>query len=541
MKANFFGLLFIALAFVLPVATNGEDGSAILAHHRAFVGWQADDNTVQSLKLTYVLAPRATATPRANAAAPSSLIEAPAAQPAQPNVVEYRRGIVYREIVTTGKGITREDGYTGKRFWRSDENKDSVSVLELSARTYLTQDVIDAEGAALVPSVLQGTGQVGSTITDIVRISPPDGVPADLYVDRTTGAYLRVVLNPEDKLESDSTDILSYKEIAPGKKIPAVMRGTTAGSELRLVTGELNPTFDNAFLLPPKSDTSWTFASTDSMPITVAEGTSIIGGSRQVQFRASINGHEGTFLFDSGAGSILLFTPFADTVGLESLGSTGYSGVNGGYVGAKLARVKDLAVGANTLHNVVVTVSDTNLRGIDGIMGFPLLANAIVDVDLSGKAMTILDPVKFEATVGKGAFAFPLDLTTFHAGVAISFAKNVIAHPFFDSGASSNVVLSMDMYRTGKVSGTPDEMSVGGYTISTYSVGVDGMSADKNICVRTTMKVGPYPYEAARTCFGPANVFGHDGGLIGFDFMRHFNWTFDYPETKVVLTPNGNK
>ncbi len=53
------------------------------------------------------------------------------------------------------------------------------------------------------------------------------------------------------------------------------------------------------------------------------------------------------------------------------------------------------------------------------------------------------------------------------------------------------------------------------------------------------MKVGPYRYTLALTCFASASVFGETGGLIGFDFMRHFNWTFDYPEAKLVLTPNG--
>jgi hypothetical protein len=538
MKANFFGLLFIALAFVLPVAISGEDGSAILAHHRAFVGWQADDNTVQSLKLTYSVGRRATPAPSAPPASASPTIDPPARRT---SLTEYRRGIVYRDVYATGTNLTTEYGYTGKRFWRSDESKNTVSVLELDARERLTQDVIDAEGAALVPSVLVGTGQVGSVIADIVRITPPDGVPADLYVDRVTGAYLREVINPLDKLESESVDILSYKEIAPGKKLPAVTRGTTRGAEVRLESAELNPTFDPSFLLPPKSDMSWTFGSNDPTPITVAESTSVVGGARSVQFRATINGHEGTFLFDSGAASILLFTPFADTVGLETLGSTSYSGVNGGSVGAKLARVKDLGIGANVLHNVVVSISSTNLRGIDGIMGFPLLASAIVDVDLGGKSMTILDPVKFEPTIAKGAFAFPLDLSTFHAGIVISFPKNVIAHPVFDSGASFNVVLSSDLYHTGKVTGTLDPLNVLGYEVPEYQVGVDGMSTEKNICIRTSMRVGPFPYEAARTCFAPANVFGHDGGLIGFDFMRHFNWTFDYPESKFVLTPNGNK
>jgi hypothetical protein len=51
--------------------------------------------------------------------------------------------------------------------------------------------------------------------------------------------------------------------------------------------------------------------------------------------------------------------------------------------------------------------------------------------------------------------------------------------------------------------------------------------------------IGPYKNQKVETCFGSAKVFGRDGGLIGFHFLKHFNWTFDYLESKLVLTPNG--
>jgi len=35
------------------------------------------------------------------------------------------------------------------------------------------------------------------------------------------------------------------------------------------------------------------------------------------------------------------------------------------------------------------------------------------------------------------------------------------------------------------------------------------------------------------------NVCGHRGGLLGYDVLKHFNWTFDLPQNSLVLTPNG--
>ena len=70
--------------------------------------------------------------------------------------------------------------------------------------------------------------------------------------------------------------------------------------------------------------------------------------------------------------------------------------------------------------------------------------------------------------------------------------------------------------------------------------GVDGSGTDAAKCVRLNeIQIGPYRYQKALSCFAPNDAFGSDGGLIGFDFLRHFNWTFDYPHGKLVLTPNG--
>ena len=70
--------------------------------------------------------------------------------------------------------------------------------------------------------------------------------------------------------------------------------------------------------------------------------------------------------------------------------------------------------------------------------------------------------------------------------------------------------------------------------------GVDGTGEHSLPCARLQqVLVGPYRYENSPVCFGNASFFGPNGGLVGFDFLRHFNWTFDYPESKLVLTPNG--
>lgn len=109
-----------------------------------------------------------------------------------------------------------------------------------------------------------------------------------------------------------------------------------------------------------------------------------------------------------------------------------------------------------------------------------------------------------------------------------------------DTGDDFFVILPHELERhTVALTGT---ITVGGFDYATniYFGGVDGSGSEPARCVHfNEIQVGPYRYQKALSCFAPNDAFGLDGGLIGFDFLRHFNWTFDYPHGRVVLTPNG--
>ena len=101
-----------------------------------------------------------------------------------------------------------------------------------------------------------------------------------------------------------------------------------------------------------------------------------VGGAVQ----AAIDGHAGTFLLDSGAADTLLFGAFADSLDEKPLGHVAFHGVNGGTVGAGLIRIKTLTIGDSTLHDpIVVKSGGKGPGGVDGILGFDVLAQAIVD------------------------------------------------------------------------------------------------------------------------------------------------------------------
>ena len=364
---------------------------------------------------------------------------------------------------------------------------------------------------------------------DVVRVTPPGGIPADLAVDRSSGAFVQITYEPEDRYRRNVVRIPDYTEIAPGVRAPAGYR-YGRDTVYKLLSGTVRAVTDDE-LRAPVPTPKWAFGNGDPVPIEVARGT---WAGRAVIFHAAINGRVGTFLFDSGAGQLLLYQPYAGRLGLTMLGETAYSGVSGGSRGARFARAETIAVGDNVLSNVVLAVSERDpydKSPIDGILGFDLLAGALVHVDLAQQTLVFGDPFRLEPSVSKGAFAFSVNLADGTPEIRVK-AANVVTRATIDTGNDNFLTLSDNL----KTSGRLVSLAEG----SMYFSGVDGVTNEPETCYRLSeVLIGPYRYQNASTCLASERVFGRDGGLIGFDFLRHFNWTFDYRRSRIVLTPNG--
>ncbi len=524
----------------LPSAAAQDDAAAVMARHAAYVG------APQGLVLRYRFERDASATPRPS----PSPDEADIPKSGPPETVTYRRGALFRQL-GSGNGNSTESGFTGRAFWEADDNGYTVLLLEDQGRRALTENALDSDQLAGATLESRGTRTVNGILCDIVRVTPPAGVTAEVAVDRATGGFVKIVYEPDDRYVHDDETIVGYKEIAPGVRVPGAYKA--AHGEYKLVDGTVRAV-TNDELRGPVPTAKWTFASTDATPIDVVTRTPEFGfmpPGKAVHVHATINGTPGTFLLDSGDGAdILLYSAFTDKLAkkLTTIGRTGFSGINGRGVAARLERVDTLQVGKNTLSNVSVSVAKGGFGAdIDGILGFDFLAGAIVDVNLAEKTIRILDPSVYEPTVVKGAYAFPINLASRQPGISLRVG-DAETKAVFDSGDSFLVSLSDDLLRSRRVVALTDTTRIADpysgapmeFQYNLFFVGVDGPTSVPAKCSRINqLEVGPYRYERVETCFAPAEVFGKDGGLIGMDFLQHFNWTFDYVDSKLVLTPNG--
>ena len=508
-----------ALVTLAPLPAAADAARDALARHAAFVGHP--DSVVATYR--YVSAASASAAPAPPPATNSEPVYVLA------DLTTYRRGLLYHEV-DRSQGVSTESGFDGRAYWTSNENRYSALVVDDAARRAVTSNVIDADAFDDTVQVRARDSQtIDGTPADIVRVTPRGGIPADVAIDRVTGAFVQETFDPDDRYRRSIVRILGYTEIAPGVRIPTSYR-YRSDVTYTLLQGTARPLTDAELQKPPPTPV-WSFGNGDPVRIDLTRGTY---GTHAVMVHASINGKPGTFLLDSGAGQILLYRPYADQLGLTMHGWTVYSGVNGGFRGARFAHADSIAIGDNILSNVVVAVSPRGPgeRGtVDGILGYDLLAGALVHVDLVNETVEFADPSHAMAAVPKNGFAFPVNLADGTPEVRVKVA-GVDARATFDSGNDFFAVFSDYLTKSGRVVGLVEG--------ATYFSGVDGIANEPSSCYTLReIAIGPFRYQNATTCFGSERVFGRDGGLIGFDFLRHFNWTFDYSRSRFILAPNG--
>jgi Aspartyl protease len=505
----------LTLALLLAASSGPAHAATareLLAKHADYVGRPA------GVVLTY----RSDAQPAA---------AADGAAPAEPpQETTYRRAAAYRSV-WRGRGVSLESGFDRRAYWTSNENGYVVTASGEAARRRLTQNIVDA---GVFPETAEVSDRGAQTIdgkhVEVLRVTPHGGVAADVALDPADGAYVAVTFAPDDRSQRSTVHVLGYQEIAPAVRVPSAYR-YGEGSRYALVQGLVRGVEDDE-LRAPAATARWSFGG-DELPIEFEGSRTEL---KSVIVRASINGHPGRFLIDSGASQIILYHPYADKLGLTMLGATSFSGIAGRSVPARYARAQTIALGESTLSNVVLVISGDDrdkagLHAIDGILGFDALAGAVVHVDLVKERLAIGDPATVEPAVGNGAFAFSVNLADNTPEIPVAVGK-VTTRATIDTGSSGGVTLSDNLHTSGRL------VALGGAT--SYAIGVDGLPDEPDPCYQLhEVTIGPIRYQNSFVCLGKERVFGRDGGLIGLGFLHHYNWTFDYARKRVVLTPNG--
>ncbi len=492
-----------AVSTFFPPTARADDAASLLAKHKAFVGWQYGDGTFHYLRETGAIAK--------TSGGPGDL---------DATFTTVRANTVYRTTkTTTASGITVGEGFTGNAFWQTDANGFIRPFIGDAQKARVSQQLVFTEATTAFDGTLQGTATVSGTDVSIVRISPASGLPIDLYVDAATGAYKRVVFDPDGAFRA-TVDILSYIDGPGGKKFIGSYK--TPGSEYTttIKTIEAPSSIDTALFVPPRPTAFWSFDSRNApMPIIYDWYR-----NQRIYFHAKVNGVDGKFILDTGDGTgIVLTQDFADKLKLTESKAGTATGV-GGAVAIKALRVDTIAIGGNTLHNVMVTTQPGHLDA-DGLMGLDLLAGVVAHLDLDAQTLTLYDPATADlATLAAGGLPLTVDTDNGVPAVPMVIDGRIPVRAMLDTGNPMFVLFGPDliykdhlvMRRTGAI--LP---GIGGYEF------VECGAVNE-------IAIGPIKYTGAPAC--QSKSFDGHTILVGLDFLRHFGYWFDYPQSQIIMT-----
>lgn len=490
----------IGVAAIMAVLANARAATlvtdaraqSLLAKHRAYVGWQFGDGSFQSFRL------RGTVTSEDGVKTE--------------RFVTLAKGLIYRTTYTLLRsgGIRQQAGFTGNVFWSSDLNGFTTPVYGEYAKFLASLTVLVQEGTTELPATFVEEKPLDGRPVDVVRVSLANADAIDVAIDPQTGAYVQATIDPGGAYES-TYHILSYRDITPGKKMIGSYRIDEERSIHAYVDVEPNATIADDDLHPPVPTASWTYGDSTPASLTLTH--------HRILVDATVNGVKGRFILDTGASAIVLDDAFAGRAKIAPLEGHSEASTMYGTVQTRVRRTETIGFGSATLHDALVFSEDfhshdyagLDREGYAGLMGFDLFADAIVKLDVYGSKLTILDPSSDLS--GARGLALAVDLSNGVPAIPMTLNKSIPVNAFLDTGNPGIIFFGPDLVRKRHL-----KIFAGCGNIE-------------------SLTIGPITYGGQAACEWS---FAANDMLLGYDFLRHFDYIFDYPHGRMFMTPNKN-
>jgi predicted aspartyl protease len=266
------------------------------------------------------------------------------------------------------------------------------------------------------------------------------------------------------------------------------------------------------------------------------------GVNRHVAFTARLNDREGMLIvLDTGAGGSVLDAGRVESLGLTATGSQRALGSGGAVQGAMVHGVDVSLPGFQLLDQTMGTLPLGSLaaqagRRLDGILGYPLFARCVVEIDYARKCVSLFDAAGYSYR-GPGVsvpITFKENLPYVKARVVLPDGRSITGKFAIDTGASTSLILSPGpVEREGVVASL-------GKTMTVQSHGVGGATPVRLARV-AKLELGGFTLEQPVTALQPPGVgrVSAEGtiGNIGGGILSRFKVTFDYSRRRMILEP----
>lgn len=489
-------------------ASEAIDAAALLGKHKAYVGWAIGDGVVKTLR-----------------AEGRGVRDGKT----QATLTELRYGVAFRETYRDSDGTEGNDGFTGSLFWTSNENGFTVRAIGEIVRYLADEQALFGERVSDYPGSVVRHETVDGIDTVLVRVTPQVGFPMNVWIDPATGAYKRAVIDPDGKYETTFNG-LGYTEVS-GKRFLTSWHYGRSRTNYSYEKIEVNPAIEAGALHPPPQTATWSFGD-GTAPVELTKDT-----FPRILVDATMNGVKGKFILDTGAGETALIDSFARKIGAKRVGSTRIGGIAGSAAAGEYT-IASTTIGPATLHDLhaISGVDEDSFKeeGAVGLIGFDLLAGAIVELDLDRGTLRIMDPTKMQPDQSQGLVVHA-DLSDHHIRVPMKLNGKYDVIATLDSGNPINVLFSRDLIEREHLVFFSDPSQLGS---TQYGGGVTKGEEIEHCGRLNSLSLGPIVYRPVPACDSPS--FGRNEILVGLDFMKAFNYVFDYPDGIIVMSPRKN-
>lgn len=252
------------------------------------------------------------------------------------------------------------------------------------------------------------------------------------------------------------------------------------------------------------------------------------------------------FMFDSGAGGILINKDIADSIGLESATER----INTGAVGThsvSILKGNTIKLGETQINNINMMRDENEFEQLDsgeeiaGIIGFHILSRFVVKIDYDSYELILYNRSNY-AYDGDG-IVMPIVLT-YNLPLTISSIKvnnDTEFEGFFlvDTGARADLIISSPTVNKYNMID-----AVGDHYVLKTEVGSSGKKAKimygrVNSLDFAENVFSNIPVVLSQAESGVLSFEGIDG-IIGNRVLKRFNIIFDYPRSLIYLEPNAN-
>ena len=253
--------------------------------------------------------------------------------------------------------------------------------------------------------------------------------------------------------------------------------------------------------------------------------------------KATVNGKEGWFLFDTGAPNVLS-KAFAEKLNLSTLatGSVSDSGGNTlndqGYV-----QISDIKIGDINFKNTGAIIQDLSASAIfkcldfDGIIGANLMRNAYWKIDYINEEITFSDALNNLKTI-ESYKSIPFRAKISGTPVVdIQLNDLTVKNITFDTGSNGELSIPRSAFEALTKIGTLKKT----YSVGPQSYGVAGIAKTDTIIYSTIarIKLGEVPLN------NKVMEFSAQGHTIGTRFLKNYEVILDWHSNQIYMAKHS--